>query len=79
MMSVNAFATLLEAFFNILCGHTHTHTQRHEGTTLNLLHVRRVKIKSLTVTTHVVVNLLGDSYEEDPKNNSTHTTTLPSP
>ena len=32
MMSINAFATLLEAFFNISCGHTHTHTHSHTHT-----------------------------------------------
>ena len=33
MTSVNTFATLLEAFFNILLRtHTHTHTQTHTYT-----------------------------------------------
>jgi len=45
MTSVNAFATLLEAFFNIfLQTHTHTdthtHTHRHHGIVLPLLHMR---------------------------------------
>jgi len=39
MTSVNAFATLLEAFFNIFLW-THTHTHRHEGIALPLLRMR---------------------------------------
>ena len=43
MTSVNPFATLLEAFFNIFLRthtHTHTHTHRHEGIALPLLCMR---------------------------------------
>jgi len=46
MMSVNTFATLLEAFFNIFCGHTHG----HEGIALPLLcmHVQGNYLNSYT-------------------------------
>ena len=37
MTSVNAFATLFEAFFNIFFADTHTHAHRHEGIALTLL------------------------------------------
>jgi len=41
MTSVNAFATLLEAFFNIfLRTRTHTHTHTYEGIALPLLRMR---------------------------------------
>ena len=39
MTSVNAFATLLEAFFKIF-GRTHTHTHRRKGIALPLLCMR---------------------------------------
>jgi len=49
MTSVNAFATLLEAFFNIFGGHTHTH--RHEGIALALLRMRAWVITSWKLPT----------------------------
>jgi len=50
MTSVNAFATLLEAFFNIfLQTHGHTHTHRHEDITWPLLRMRVQGNKTLSV------------------------------
>jgi len=46
MTSVNAFATLLEAFFNIFL---QTHTHRHEDITLPLLRMRARGSKTLSV------------------------------